>query len=288
MKFRILTTVSAIAMMAAVAMPAHAMSENDDYRARTYSQSHRENMDRIQNMKMMDERQAGEISERTMIERPLEQDTSYRMRERASAAPFLTESIQVSQNNTARGMIGKKTYTPDGEVVASVEDIIIDRNGNAEKVVLRDSGFLGMGGSLVSMDYDRLVRPERQGDVLQSVDRGAMNQARRFSYAASPGSRDAMPVDGLSVAQILDGDLLDANNRRVARVDNLTFRDGNVDYLIVSYNDVFGMGGETAAIRYSDLQPVRTGSGSVDFRLSGNQSQDFQDYRNMTQRRTRY
>lgn len=282
MKTRILTTVSATALMA-VSMPAVAQVNADSD-------------PRWQYRSEMDDRQAGTMprigdtrryGERAPV--PPERDVFERSWDSTAAAPeyiwedrsrlfdgrqpVVGESILLGAHNTAGSMLGKKIYNPQGQQLAMVEDIVIDRDGNARKIVLQEGGFLGLGGQTLAMDYKKLVSPGTEDRLMQSIDTESLrNAAAPFDYR--PDSR-AVPEDGLNVSRLLGGSLLNNRNEKVARIDNVTFERGRVGYAIVSFEHLLGMGGEQVALKFSDLQPVYGANGKVNLQMTQGQSEDF-------------
>ena len=76
----------------------------------------------------------------------------------------------------------------------------------------------------------------------------------------------------------LDGDLLDERRKVVAEVDDLSFKDGHADQLVVAFDQILGLGGGMAALNYSAAKVVRDGD-DLDFQLSANQAANFEAYK---------
>jgi sporulation protein YlmC with PRC-barrel domain len=56
----------------------------------------------------------------------------------------------------ASKLVGSTVYNDHDEKVGSVDDIILGKGNNADKVILSVGGFLGAGAKLVSVPYSQL------------------------------------------------------------------------------------------------------------------------------------
>lgn len=65
-------------------------------------------------------------------------------------------------------MIGLNVYNPNNEKVGDISEIILDKNGNAEVVVIGVGGFLGIGAKDVGVSFKSLQwkmdRPKTASD----------------------------------------------------------------------------------------------------------------------------
>lgn len=190
------------------------------------------------------------------------------------------EKVSIKSRMTASGMLGEPIYNVDGDRVAKIHDIILDQNGNAQMVVLADGDFTGLG-KMVAYDYSLITKKNQEGDVISSLTEEMIEQAATFSYEAD--STDAkvrvMPQGGYSVAALMDGHLVTPDGESLADVDNLSFKGGKADKIIVGYNKTLNMGGEKAAIAFNDTTVVKNDKGDANFQLTAAQSGQFQTYK---------
>lgn len=184
----------------------------------------------------------------------------------------------VDSRITAEGMIGEPVYNANGDRVAKVHDIILDADGNAEMVILADGDFTGMG-KLVAFDYNTITTRAKDGDMIVPFNESMIDKATSFSYDRAQASSDVevMTTSGYSVSELLDGQIVNPQGDSLANVDNIVFRNGKADQVIVSFGKVLGLGGETAAISYHDAELSRE-NGSIDFKLSANESMEFKQF----------
>lgn len=192
-------------------------------------------------------------------------------------------TININQRATAQGMLGKPVYNANGERVAKVRDIILNGNGNAQIVVLGDGDFTGLG-KLAAFDYSLITQKNTDGDIIAALSEDMIDTAAPFSYDATTSTDTRtriMPSNGYSVTQILDAKLKAKNGDTLAIVDNITFRNGNADRLIVSFGEILGLGGEKAALDFNKVNMNHTPEGDgVDFTLSQSHEAEFKNYKN--------
>lgn len=195
----------------------------------------------------------------------------------ASMAP-----ISVDSKMTASGMIGQPVYNAAGERVAKINDIILDQNGNAQMVVLADGDFTGLGKT-VAYDYNILTKRSADGDVIAPLSEDMIDKAATFSYdPQEKGDKvRVMPTTGYSVAQILDGELVDPAGETLANIDNVVFRNAHAAQIVVGYGGIAGIGDKQAAISFEEADLVRNGD-SIDFKLSANEAKEFKVYQETT------
>lgn len=186
--------------------------------------------------------------------------------------------VTIAPNKTAEGMIGETVFNTNGDRVAKIHDIILDESGQAVMVVMADGGFTGLG-KLVAFDYDIITSRSSEGDVIASLSEKMMDSGATFSYDRSEFSDSVrvMPDNGFSVAELLDGELVNPQGKTLAEVDNIVFRNAQATQVIVRFGQTFGMGGQQAALSYSEADLTRNGD-SVDFKLSANEALDFKAY----------
>jgi hypothetical protein len=188
------------------------------------------------------------------------------------------DHISFDSRMTASGMLGKAVYDGTGKRLATIDDIIINDAGTATSIVLSDGGFMGLGGKLAAFDYNLLTQRTDNGDLVMALSEDAIRQAAPFSYDAADagdGRTQVMSISNYRISKVLDSTLSDPPGIKVAEVDNASFRDGQVDYLIAGFDKTLGMGGKMAAIKYNTVAATGNGDGGLNFELTENQANRF-------------
>lgn len=78
------------------------------------------------------------------------------------AAPSATTSTSTTASTTASGqwrtskMDGLKVYNEANENIGTINDLLMDKNGDIKIAVIGVGGFLGMGEHLVAVPYEKL------------------------------------------------------------------------------------------------------------------------------------
>jgi sporulation protein YlmC with PRC-barrel domain len=76
--------------------------------------------------------------------------------DRANAASNTISSSALQGDWRASKVVGLSVYNDNNENLGSINDLIMDRNGNIRAAVLGVGGFLGMGGHLVAIPLDKI------------------------------------------------------------------------------------------------------------------------------------
>lgn len=188
--------------------------------------------------------------------------------------------VWIRGDMTARYLIGKKIVNNDGDKVATIKDIIIGKNGKAALVVVSDDGVLGIGSKVAAFDYNKVVNQRYDGTVVMALSSDMIDRAADFSYDPKDwASAKIIPAGSVSANVLLEGDVIDSKGDNTASIENIYFRYGDVTQIIVGFNKTLGMGGHKAALDYDDMRMVRNKDGSLDFRLTANQSAEFKNFK---------
>ena len=187
--------------------------------------------------------------------------------------------ITIDSRNTVAGMIGKDVRNGGGEAVAKIEDIIFDREGEAILVVVANGGFMGLGEKKAAFEYDVITRQNADGDVITPLTEVSLKNAAEFSYEAKAGKNvRVIPAGGYSAAKLVKAKILDNNGDSVATVRDIAVSGGKASRVIVSFNDVMGMGGENAVLFFDQLKLTQK-DGEPQFQLSAAQSLEFDRFK---------
>ena len=193
------------------------------------------------------------------------------------------KDITIDRRTTAAGMIGQPVYNASNERVAMVKDIILNHHGDAVMVILADGEWTGLG-KLTAFDYSVITQTNAQGDLIAPISEETIDHAASFSYDRNNNdskSVKVIPENGYSVSELLDSQLLDTANNRIADIDNISFKNGHAENLVVSFGQTLGLGGSQAVIGYNDPSLIMH-NGKPYFQLNEEKAKQFEIYKDAT------
>src|SRR5712692_7945952 len=76
--------------------------------------------------------------------------------DRANMAPAAASDSSFQGNWRASKLVGLSVYNDNNESLGSINDLLMDKDGNIKGVVLGVGGFLGVGEHLVAVPFDKI------------------------------------------------------------------------------------------------------------------------------------
>src|SRR5690606_18333733 len=132
-----------------------------------------------------------------------------------------------------------------GAKIATVKDIILDKNGKAVLVIVSDGGVLGIGDKVAAFNYSKVVAQKPDGNVVMSLSQDMVNHAKDFSYDQKDWAKaKVIPQGSLSVNSLLEGNMLNSKGEKVADIENIYLRNSDASQIIVGFNKTLGVGGD--------------------------------------------
>lgn len=189
----------------------------------------------------------------------------------------------IANTATASTMLNQPVVNSKLERVGTLSDIIVDSKGNAKLAIVSDGDFLNIGKE-AAFDYSNILRMNADGDLVTPLTEESITKAQKFSYDTKETGKDVrtIPAGGYSIDKLLDADVINTKGEKVASVDNITFRNGKADSLIVGFDKTLGMGGEKAALSFSNVKMISKEDGKVDLQLTDAQAAQFETFKNST------
>ena len=128
-----------------------------------------------------------------------------------------------------------------------------------------------------------MSKKNSDGDVIAPISENMMDKAAEFSYVNETGKSLVryVPEGGYSVAKILKGNVLDSNDNKVGAVDDIYFKNGQANLIIIGFDKILGMGGNKVAANYQPANIVFNGD-SLHVELTPKQSVALSNYKNAT------
>jgi sporulation protein YlmC with PRC-barrel domain len=110
--------------------------------------------------------------------------------DRANMAPAAASDSSFQGNWRASKLVGLSVYNDNNESLGSINDLLMDKDGNIKGVVLGVGGFLGVGEHLVAVPFDKMKfvnEPVAYTGVAGGPN--AMRQARGRRHRQPPARR---------------------------------------------------------------------------------------------------
>lgn len=178
--------------------------------------------------------------------------------------------IQNESRLTAYTVMNQDLYNQQGETIASVSDIVLDRNGDIRGLIVEHGGVMGIGEKDVMVGIDNLnARTDKSGYVTNMTDAD-------FETTAEFDD-DTMDQSLYLASDLLDADIVDEQMSELAEVDNIVIEDGNATKLIVSY--LTDKQYEKALIDFTDADIVVDTDSDAQFKLSMNEASEFNKFK---------
>lgn len=185
-----------------------------------------------------------------------------------------------NSNKTATNIIGRTVYSDNQQKIGTIEDIIVDGNNKAVMVVIADHQLEDIGRKMSAFDYETVIKSNENGNHVMPLAEETIKNPPAFSYnhsGESIGVR-AIPENGYGVAKLLERDIINPNSEPIAKVDNVIFNNGEIQKLVIIFNQILGMGGDRAILDYNKVELVSFGN-RLGFQLNEVQAAQFENYR---------
>ena len=191
-----------------------------------------------------------------------------------------TSTFNVMPEMPVSNIIGQPIYDASKSRVGKVKDLIVNKDGDVEMVVIGDGDFTGLG-KMVAFKYDIITNRSADGDVIAPLTEFSIDDAVAFSYDREEAGKNikVIPSDGYSINDLLDGKIVDPKSKELATIDDALIADGELQNLIIGYGQTLGMGGQQVVLNYNDVTPVHD-QGAVNLQLNVEKSAKFEVFKN--------
>lgn len=93
--------------------------------------------------------------------------------------------VESQEGEELRGdwVLGARVYTPDGETIGSIEDLILSsEEGSVNAAVVSVGGFLGFGAKEIAVDWSQLEINYDANEVTLGITRDEAEAAPEYSF----------------------------------------------------------------------------------------------------------
>ena len=215
----------------------------------------------------------------------------------------------------ASELVGKRVYASEAAVdadeyagmqdgwedIGEINEIMLNRDGTVDSVLVDIGGFLGMGERQVAVGMNSIrfvadsATPEDLGDyfLVLNANRAVIEGAPAYERTMVPAT-GAVPADGTAVvpaadadgmvavdsATLVSEDLIGAsvygpNNESIGKVSELKLSaDNKAEQILVDVGGFLGIGSKTVALPINDVQMMRKGDdGAVTMHITMTEDQ---------------
>lgn len=178
-------------------------------------------------------------------------------------------TVNYSPLHTAEGMIGSPVHNSAGDVVGSVEDILVNDNGKATHIIVENNDLMSINNKKVAFAFDQIAGTTYSGAVLAPIT----DELIRKSESYDPGNHQ-----GTSLNNLLSGEIVNHDGKSMANIENVVIDDGYATYIVAGLDQFLGMGGEEVALAYSSGEKVPHDY-STNLTLNRFQSANFKEFK---------
>lgn len=169
--------------------------------------------------------------------------------------------VFIDPQMTAVGMIGQHiSHGEDNKRIATIKDIIIDKEGHGHSIVVADGDFPGIKGKLASFDYEAVINLTPQGDIVMPVTDKSIESISEFSYDPADAQKTdvkGVPEGGFSMAQFLKGHFFDSAGKKIAPIQNISFKNGHAA-MVMADRQALQVKGNPYAFEFDSARVVRS------------------------------
>jgi sporulation protein YlmC with PRC-barrel domain len=102
----------------------------------------------------------------------------------APTAPNTTvATVKLTGGERASKLIGSDVYNDQDQKIGSIDDLIVADDDRITTVIIQVGGFLGIGGKLVAVPYDKLQPGQNNHLTIPGATKDALNAMPGFTYS---------------------------------------------------------------------------------------------------------
>ena len=155
---------------------------------------------------------------------------------------------------------GMDVYNSQNVKIGEVSDLIIEDDGDIEKLVITSGGLLGLGGETVAIDYDDF-KMRTQGDAGYST-----NLTEAELKAMTNFDEATIEADKFLATDLIGKRIINNNMAEIATVDNIIIEGDDASKLLVSYNTATSADSK-GLVDFDNADIVMSADNKVQFKL---------------------
>ena len=171
-------------------------------------------------------------------------------------------------------LIGRKVVNHEGDTLGDINDLALDPDsGRIAYAVLSSGGVLGVGDKLYAIPWSALSRHHSGEGCLLDVNKDRLENAPGFSSDKWPNmadqrwasdvnafykvdTKDFKPRQIVKASDVMGRDVHNSDNEDIGEIENLAIdgRQGRIQYAVLSFGGVLGVGDKLFAIPWDALR----------------------------------
>jgi sporulation protein YlmC with PRC-barrel domain len=183
---------------------------------------------------------------------------------------------------SAEELMGLNVQNTNGDTVATISDIVLDRTGAAKEIILSEGGVLGVGSRMVAVPVSA-VKPVMKDNAfshatLEQASLLPLANQKEFRYEAAASvtapitgdpsmttppsttttpstTYDTLAMDEFSADRLIDSEIRNSQGQTLATIEDLLFAsDNKAADAVLSVGGFLGVGDKHVALDFQDLQ----------------------------------
>ena len=91
--------------------------------------------------------------------------------------------VKLEGGYRASKVVGAAVYNGQNQQIGTIDDLILNHDNKASLAVISVGGFLGVGGKMVAVPYDKIERTDDGKVLMQDGSKESLGKLPSFSYA---------------------------------------------------------------------------------------------------------
>lgn len=178
--------------------------------------------------------------------------------------------VMTANGLNARTLTGAPVFDASAEEIGTVEDVVVDAEGNVSHIIVSQGGVFGFGGKDVALPYNASTiayDAEAQPRIKLNVSEETVANAEEFD--AEQLGENAHLASNLLGTDITLAANAEGEADSADLYDVLMTKDGNIEHAILAYGGVAGVGSKYVAVPFSDIQQAQGAGGEYELAMSG-------------------
>ena len=169
---------------------------------------------------------------------------------------------------TANGIINSAIENSKSNNIGTVEDIVVSDTGFAKYLIVSEGDIWSDNDRKVAVNFDKFIETLPTGEVSLVLTKDMMEDSATY---------DPQIHTGISLVNILDGEIIGANGRTLAGIEDVVLGSGYATHIVAKFDQILDLGGEPVALSFQNRK-LAIQNGETDIVLSPAQTASLRAY----------